>query len=120
MADLGGLNPHHAVAGFGGAIASLPFMNPANKLVALGSVVAGLATAMFMTPAVAEILSSPKLLGSPLTMRSELGLAFVLGLTAMVLLPAILGAVSWVKDNIARLMERITGVPPKGGGDGPV
>lgn len=118
MSDLGGLNPHHAVAGFGGALASLPFMNPANKLVALGSVVAGLTTAMFLTPVVAEIIASPLVLGSTLTPRAELGLAFILGLTAMVLLPAILNTATWVKDNIARLMERITGVAPKGDGDG--
>lgn len=118
MSDLGGLSPHHAVAGFGGALASLPFMNPANKLVALGSVVAGLTTAMFLTPVAAEILASPALLGSSLSARAELGLAFLMGLTAMVLLPAILGAVTWVKDNIARLMERVTGVKPSGGNDG--
>jgi hypothetical protein len=116
MTDLGGLNPHHAVAGFGGGLAYLPFMKPANRLAVLGAVIAGVTTAMFLTPFVAQILAHPSLLGSPLTPRSELGLAFLLGLTAMTLIPAILGAVSWVKDHIAHIMHRVFGT--KGGSDG--
>lgn len=119
MSDpLGGINPHHAVAGFGGALASLPFMKPATKLVAVGMIVGGLATAMYMTPVVAEVLASPKLLGSPLTGRSELGLAFLLGLTAMIFIPAVLGFATWVKNNVAKIMERLTGT--KGDGNGSV
>lgn len=117
MSDhLGGINPQHAVAGLGGALASLPFMKPATKLLALGSVLAGIGTAMFTTPVVAEILVKTKLIDSALSPHGERGLAFVLGLTAMVLLPAILGAVTWIKDNISRIMERISGT--KGGSDG--
>lgn len=120
MSDLGGLNPAHAVAGFGGALASLPFMKPATMWLAMGAITAGLATAMFMTPVVAEILAVPRLLGSPLTQRAELGLAFLLGLTAMILIPAILGFASWIKDNVTRLMEKLTGVAPtKGPGEMP-
>lgn len=119
MSDLGGLNPNHAVAGFGGALASLPFMKPATWWLALGAIVAGLTTAMYMTPVVAEILASPKLLGSPLTLRSENGLAFLLGMTAMIMIPAMLGFATWIKDNVSRLMERVTGVTPKGPGDQP-
>ena len=119
MSDLGGITPTHAVAGFGGALASLPFMKPANVWIAFGSITAGLMTAMFMTPVIAEILASPKLLGSPLTQRAELGLAFLLGLTAVIMIPATLGAATWIKDNIARLMERLTGVAPKPPGEQP-
>lgn len=117
MADLGGINTNHAIAGVGGALASLPFLKPSGKLLILGSVTAGLVTAAFLTPVAAEILSSPALLGTPLTIRAENGLAFMLGLTAMILIPAILNIVTWVRDNVARLMERITGVAPKSGGD---
>lgn len=112
MSDLGGLNPNHAVAGFGGALASLPFMRPASWWLALGAITAGLTTAIFMTPVVAEILAIPRLLGSPLTARAELGLAFLLGLTAMILIPAILGFAAWVKDNVSKIMERVTGTTP--------
>lgn len=119
MADLGGLSPHHAAAGVGGALASLPFIRPGSKLAAVGTVVAGLATATFMTPIVAEILATSRFIGSPLTKNAEYGVAFLLGLTAMLLIPALLGGVGWIKDNIARVMERVTGVAPKdGGGNG--
>ena len=119
MSDFGGLNPNHAVAGFGGALASLPFMKPATWWLALGAIFAGLATAMYMTPVVADVLASPKLLGSPLTLRGENGLAFLLGMTAMIMIPAMLGFATWIKDNVARLMERLTGVAPKGPGETP-
>lgn len=113
MSDLGGINPHHAVAGLGGGLASLPFLKPAGKLAVVGSVVAGIVTAMYMTPVVGEVLSSQRFLGSALTKNSELGLAFLLGLTAMVLIPAVLGAVTWVRDNIGAIMQKITNTTPK-------
>lgn len=121
MPDLGGINPNHAVAGFGGGIASLPFLRPNGRsfvLAALSALSAGVATASYMTPLVAEVLASPKMLGSPLTQRSELGLAFLLGVTAMLFIPAVLGFVGWVGKNIGRIAARITGVeykeePPK-------
>lgn len=111
MADFGGLNPTHAVAGFGGGLAYLPFMNPANRWAVLGAVVAGIATAAFVTPLVADILRST--LHWNISEKAEHGLAFLLGLTSMSLIPAVLGAVEWVKHNISRIMERITGVSHK-------
>jgi hypothetical protein len=116
MADLGGLTPQHAAAGFGGALAYLPFSKPANKLAILGSVTCGVVTAMFLTPFVAQVMSHQALLGSALTPRAELGLAFLLGLTAMILIPACLAAATWLRDNIGVVMRRITGT--QGGGDG--
>lgn len=116
MSDLGGINPQHAVAGFGGALASLPFMKPANWLMACGMIVGGFVTAMYMTPVLAEVMASPKLLGSPMSPKAELGLAFLLGLTAMILIPATLGFATWVKDNVARIMVRVTGVTDSSGG----
>lgn len=113
MSDLGGLNPHHAVAGFGGGLASLPFLKPATRIAVIGSVVAGIVTAMYMTPVVAEIIASPKIMGSPLTETSKLGLAFVLGLTAMIFIPAVLGAATWVRDNVATIMQKLTNTTPK-------
>lgn len=111
---LGGLNPHHAVAGFGGALASLPFMKPATLLVAAGMLVAGLATSMYLTPIAAEMLLKAGVIDAVLTPRAELGLAFLLGLTSMISIPAIIDAALWVKSNIARLMERLTGVRKEG------
>lgn len=110
MSDLGGVSPQHAVAGLGGGLASLPFMKPANKLAVLGSITAGVMVAMFLTPVVAEILAA-KVLGSKLTESAELGLAFLLGLTAMILIPLALGVVTWIKDNLDALMRKLTGTP---------
>lgn len=110
---LGGLNPHHAVAGLGGGLASLPFLKPATKLAVFGAVVAGVVTAMYMTPVVGEVLAGQKFLGSTLSKTSELGLAFLLGLTAMVLIPAVLGAVTWIRDNIGAIMQKLTNTTPK-------
>ena len=112
-----GITPTHAAAGFGGALASLPFTKPTNRWAVLGTITGGLVTAMFLTPIFVDILSSPKLLGYHISEKGEMGMAFLLGLTAMILIPAILAAVTWVKDNISRLMERVTGVSPKPPGD---
>ncbi|MBL0142672.1 MAG: hypothetical protein IPP91_11365 [Betaproteobacteria bacterium] len=111
MSDLGGLNPHHAVAGFGGGLAYLPFMPPGGRLAALGSIVAGVTTAAFLTPVVVEALQ--RFATWQMSAKAELGLAFLLGLTAMITIPATLAAATWVRENIARLMERVTGVAPK-------
>lgn len=125
MNELGGLTPQHAAAGFGGALAYLPFSRPANKLAVLGSVTCGVASAMFLTPLAAQVLAHPSLLASPLTARAEAGLAFLIGLTAMLFIPAILGAVAYLRDNIAAIMQRVTNTqpppppppqPPQGGG----
>lgn len=113
MSDFGGINPQHAVAGFGGGLAALPFMQPKNWWYAAGLVLAGLCVASFVTPLVAEIMEGPKVLGSPLSPQAELGLGFLLGLSAMITIPAFLAALGWVKDNISRIMERLTGVAPK-------
>ncbi len=113
MTDLGGLNPYHAAAGFGGGLAYLPFTRPAGRLAALGAVGAGVTTATFLTPIVVEALQ--RFLQWQVSSRAELGLAFLLGLTAMLTIPALLAIVAWIRDNIARLMERVTGTAPKEG-----
>ena len=74
---------------------------------------AGIVTAMYMTPAVAEIIASPKVMGSPLTETAKLGLAFLLGLTAMIFIPAVLGGATWIRDNIGVIMQKITNTTPK-------
>lgn len=110
MDGFGGLNPTHAVAGFGGGLAYLPFMSPSGKLAVLLAVVAGVVTASFATPITVEALD--RFLQWKVSARAEMGLAFLLGLTAMTLIPIVLGIVGWIRDNIARLAAKIFGVPP--------
>ena len=116
MSDLGGINPNHAVAGFGGGLAYLPFMKPDGRsilLAALGCLAAGVVTAAYVTPMVADVLAGPKFLGASLTPRSENGLAFLLGLTAMVFIPFVLSFVRWMGSNVNRLGERVFCITPK-------
>ncbi len=115
MADLGGLNPHHAVAGLGGGLAALPFLTPANKIAALGCVVCGLVTAMYLTPMVSEGLFRFSVINAPLSTKAELGLAFIMGLTAMTTIPFILGIANWLKNNVSKIMGRIVGQKTDGG-----
>lgn len=119
MSDFGGINPYHAAAGFGGGLAYLPFARPAHKLAALGAVAAGVTTAAFLTPLVVE--SMQRFLQWNVSPKAELGMAFLVGLTAMTSIPIILGIFGWIKDNLAKLMQRLTGTPatppkpPEGG-----
>lgn len=110
MDGFGGLNPTHAVAGFGGGLAYLPFMSPSGKLAVLLAVVSGVVTASFVTPITVEALDH--FLQWKISAKAEMGLAFLLGLTAMSLIPIVLGLVGWVRDNIAKLAAKIFGVPP--------
>jgi hypothetical protein len=112
--DLGGLNPHHAVAGLGGGVAALPFTKPVSRLMAVGFIVAGLMTAIYLTPLAAEGLLVSGLLKSALSARAELGLAFLLGVTAMVLIPTIIGMATWCRDNVGAIMKRVTGGKTEG------
>lgn len=111
MQELGGLNPHHAVAGFGGGLASLFFLEPRNRVAALGSVFVGVVTAMYLTPVVLDVLIYHT--AYRFSKNGELGLAFVLGLTAMVFIPAILGFAAWVRDTMATLVRVKIHRPPK-------
>lgn len=111
-----GVNPGHAAAGFGGALASLPFMPPGSKWTILVSLASGVVTAMYMTPWVAEMLATPSMMNSKMSDKAELGMAFVLGLTAFVFLPLLINMVRWCAGNLDALMTRITGVQkPKEG-----
>lgn len=105
-----GVNPGHAAAGFGGALAAIPFMPPSSPVAIIILVLSGLMTAMFLTPVTAEIISSPKLMGVVLSPRAELGLGFILGLTSMALVPMILGVVRWFGANLDALLRRFTGI----------
>lgn len=105
-----GANPGHAAAGFGGALAAIPFMPPSSPAAILILVLSGLMTAMFLTPVTSEMLASSKLLGVVLSPRAEIGLGFVLGLTSMALLPMILGVVRWFGTNLDALLRKFTGI----------
>jgi glucan phosphoethanolaminetransferase (alkaline phosphatase superfamily) len=115
----GGVKPEHAIAGFGGALAYLPFRAGALKpWIVLGILAAGVATAAFFTPLAVGMLK--RFASWELGLQEQFGLAFLLGFTAMVgILPFALAVATWLNTNVAALMARLTGTAPKGGGDAP-
>ena len=75
-----------AVFGFAGAVVSLAFIKDMTRLQALVSVVVGFVTSVAVTPAIAEWVG--------LHSGVENGTAFVVGLCAMSVIPAVKAAVT--------------------------
>ncbi len=119
MSDLfGGVKPEHAIAGFGGALAYLPFAKELKPWLVLGILCAGVATAAFFTPLAVGLLR--RFAAWDLGVQEQFGLAFLLGFTAMVgILPFALAVATWLNTNADALMSRLTGTAQKGGGDAP-
>lgn len=120
MSDLfGGVKAEHVAAGFGGALAYLPFAKELKPWLALGILAAGVTTAAFFTPLAVGMLK--RFVTWELGQQEQFGLAFLLGFTAMVgILPFAIAVATWFNRNVAALMARLTGTQPtNGGGDGP-
>lgn len=114
----GGVKPEHAIAGFGGALAYLPFAKELKPWIVLGILAAGVATAAFFTPLAVGLLR--RFASWELGLQEQFGLAFLLGFTAMVgILPFALAVATWLNANVSALMARLTGTAPKGGSDAP-
>lgn len=95
-----------AVFGFTGAMVSLAFGRQVTRAQALVSVAVGLATALATTPLVqAWFHFGDSLLG---------GVAFLIGLTAMGVLPVVMGAAPGIT---ARWLNRPQNQPTQGEGD---
>ncbi len=109
MDGFGGINPAHAAAGFSGGLAYLPFAKPAGKLAVIGAVAAGVTMASYVTPVASEALVH--FWKWQLSAAAERGLAFLIGLTAMLLIPIILGFFNWVKTHVASLARRVFNLP---------
>ncbi|WP_130617982.1 hypothetical protein [Dyella amyloliquefaciens] len=95
-----------AVFGFTGAMVSLAFGRQVTRAQALVSVAVGLTTALAVTPLVQAMLHlSDSLLG---------GIAFLIGLTAMGVLPVVMHAAPGL---FARWVARTQNQPTQGEGD---
>jgi hypothetical protein len=92
------------IAGFAGGVVSLAFLQGLSKTQALMAVVVGTLTAAYLTPAVVEKLA--------ITPELQNGAAFVIGLCAMSVIPAIKKAVAVRAAHIADSSDPIQG---KGG-----
>ncbi|PMQ04178.1 hypothetical protein DyAD56_15935 [Dyella sp. AD56] len=86
-----GIKLSTTIAGFAGGVVSLAFIQNLNRTQAIGAVVVGTLTAAYLTPAILEHFN----LGPELNN----GAAFVIGLCAMSIIPAIKKAVSRRADE---------------------
>jgi hypothetical protein len=86
-----GLKLSTTLAGFAGGVVSLAFIQNLNRTQAVGAVVVGTLTAAYLTPAALEHFN----LGPELNN----GAAFVIGLCAMSIIPAIKKAVNRRADK---------------------
>ncbi len=92
------------VAGFAGGVVSLSFVRELTKLQAALAVLTGALCAGYLTPAVVAYLGSA---------FPEPSLAFVVGLTAMNIIPGVLKISELFKRNPMSFVNR----GPNGGGD---
>jgi len=86
-----GIKLSTTIAGFAGGVVSLAFIQNLNRTQAIGAVVVGTLTAAYLTPAALEHFN----LGPELNN----GAAFVIGLCAMSIIPAIKKAVNRRADQ---------------------
>ncbi|HEV2540212.1 MAG TPA: peptidase M48, Ste24p [Frateuria sp.] len=94
-----GIKLSSTIAGFAGGVVSLAFVQGLSRMQAIMAVVVGSLTAAYLTPAVVAKLSiSPEL---------QSGAAFVIGLCAMSIIPAI-------KRAVARRAEALPGTDNQG------
>lgn len=83
-----GVKVAHAVAGFAGGVITLSFIKNLSPFQGISAVFTGFVTAVYLTPLGTNLLNSYT--KDPLSEPSELGMAFLLGLTAMNLIPGFL------------------------------
>lgn len=103
-----GVKVSYALAGFFGGVVSLYFIQGLTRPKAYLSVLAGLVTATYGTPAACVYFGIAQT-------EYKTGLAFVLGLTAMSLLPA----VSSIVDSWTGMAKKRAIQPKQGEGDAP-
>ena len=93
-----GLKYTTLLGGFLGALASLSFVRELSLWGQLSAVLTGTATAAYVTPVIAGYWV--------ITPAAENGIGFLLGLTSMNLVPAVINASKWVRCNVKRLLAK--------------
>lgn len=87
-----------AVAGFAGGVASLSYLKPLSKTLAFASVITGALFATYVTPLFTDWFK--------LGPAAEHGSAFLLGLTAMNLIPLALGVSAYLRDHPGEIARK--------------
>ena len=86
------------LGGFLGAIVSLSFVTELGWAARVSAVVTGTATAAYATPVIVTYWA--------IGPAAENGIGFLLGLTSMNLVPALLTAAAWLRSNVGKLLDR--------------
>lgn len=97
-----GLKYTTLLGGFLGALVSLSFISELNWSARVSAVLTGTATAAYATPVIVGYLAVGP--------AAENGIGFLLGLTSMNLVPAVLAASRWLRCNVGRLLSKRFGV----------
>jgi len=93
-----GLKYTTLLGGFLGALVSLSFVSELSLLARFSAVLTGTATAAYVTPVIMTYWN----VGPP----AENGIGFLLGLTSMNLIPAVIGVSRWLRDNARRILAK--------------
>lgn len=97
-----GLKYSTLLGGFLGALVSLSFVAQLGWYARVSAVLTGTFTAAYATPVIVAYWA----VGS----AAENGIGFLLGLTSMNLIPAVMSASKWINANAGRLIARHFGV----------
>lgn len=97
-----GLKSSVMLAGFAGSVISLSFITGLGIWGRISAVFTGTLTAAYATPVAVAYWDMTDVLGN--------GVGFILGLTAMNLVPAVIGAANWIHKNIGSLMSKKFGI----------
>lgn len=101
-----GLKYTTLLGGFLGALVSLSFMSELGRWGRVSAVLTGTATAAYATPVIVGYWA----IGA----AAENGIGFLLGLTSMNLVPAVVAASKWLRCNVKRLMSKQFGLDEEG------
>lgn len=90
-----------AIAGFLGGVVSLSYVRSLTRWQAMSAIGTGAICAQYLTPIAIHLWTIPLVVHG--------GVAFLIGLTAINIVPALLKASSLVQDDLTALLKRLLG-----------
>ena len=102
-----GLKYTTLLGGFLGALVSLSFVTELGLMARMSAVLTGTVTAAYATPVIVAYWT--------VSAAAENGIGFLIGLTAMNLVPAVISASKWISANARRIVAKRLGIDEEGG-----
>lgn len=99
IADALGVKGATVVAGFAGAVVSLSFVKELSKTQMVVAVIVGSVTAAYLTPFLLASMNLPS--------EMQNGGAFIIGLTAMNIIPGMLKLTEWFRQDPWAVLDRL-------------